>query len=294
MSAFSLENLISQKGVILLDGGMGTQLIERGLKIGECADAWNLDKPTEVEDIHRSYYEAGSMAVQTNTFGANPFILKKQGLEAKTREINLAGANIARKAAMEGKLVIGDIGPSGEFIAPLGDLTEDELYEGYLVQAKALVEGGVDLIHIETMSSIEEALAALKAAIDSGATAMSSMTYDCSKKGYFTSMGITPEKAVSILADGGAKAVGANCSIGPEEMTGLVEELKSYADLPVISQPNAGQPVLKDGDAFYDIKPSEFASFAPKLKAAGAAIIGGCCGTTPEFIREMKKALLDD
>ncbi len=288
-----------EKQVVLLDGGMGSALIARGLESGASPEFWNLEHPDRVQEVHAGYYAAGSDVVQTNTFGGNPFILAKHGLDDRMEEINRAAATIARAAAdvarEQGgveKLVAGDIGPSGVLLPPVGNADPAELEEGFGRQAAALAEGGADYISIETMMDLNEALCALR-----GARAATSLpvtaciTFDRKKRGFFTMMGNTPELCAKTLADEGAIAVGANCSIGSDAMIELCPRLVEAVSVPVIVKPNAGLPDMEEGRPVYRQTPADFARDAAALVARGARAVGGCCGTDERFIVVVRAAL---
>jgi 5-methyltetrahydrofolate--homocysteine methyltransferase len=277
---------------IVFDGAMGTMLMAAGLKAGESPESWNLEKPSVVAEIHRRYYEAGSDVVHTNTFGGNGLKLADRGLAGKARIINREAARIARSVCPEDRFVAGDIGPAGKLLKPLGDATPEALEHAFAEQAEALLGAGVDLISIETMFSLQEALAALKAAKAMGNTlVVASMTYNRTKKGFFTMMGESVNQCVSALEDAGADVVGANCTLGSKDMVDLAKEIRAAATKPILIQPNAGKPVTRKGVTIYEQPPSEFGQDGRKIKEAGAAMIGGCCGTTAEFIRELVKAI---
>jgi 5-methyltetrahydrofolate--homocysteine methyltransferase len=283
---------LADKRTVIFDGAMGTMLMAAGLPAGENPVTWNLEKGSLIMDIHRQYYEAGSDAVHTNTFLGNPLKLAEQGLLEKVVLLNQEAAKIARKVCPEGKFVAGDMGPTGKFMQPLGDLNPDEAEVAYSNQAEALIKGGVDLISIETMFSLEEALAALRGAKRLGEIlVIASMTYNRTKKGFFTMMGEGVAQCVSALEEAGADVIGANCSLGSQDMIDLTKELKAAAKHPVLIQPNAGQPVTRKGVTSYEQPPSEFAEHGKAIRDAGANMIGGCCGTNAEFIRELVKAL---
>jgi 5-methyltetrahydrofolate--homocysteine methyltransferase len=283
---------LAQKRTVIFDGAMGTMLMAAGLPAGENPVTWNLDKGTLVEDIHRQYYEAGSDAVHTNTFLGNPLKLHQSGLLEKTTLLNEEAAKIAKRACPQGKFVAGDMGPTGKFMKPLGDLGPDEAEESYLRQAEALLRGGVDFISIETMFSLEEALAALKGAKRLGdILVIASMTYNKTKNGFFTMMGEGVAQCVSALEEAGADVAGANCTLGSRDMIDLTKQIKATTEKPVLIQPNAGQPVTRKGITSYEQAPSEFAEHGKGIREAGAQMIGGCCGTHAGFIRELVKAL---
>lgn len=282
-----------KKNILILDGAMGTQLIERGLKKGECPELWNLEKPEVVKDIHRSYFEAGANAVLTNTFGGNSIRLSHYNLQDKAREINFAGARIAVEVRPEGKFVGGDIGPTGKILKPYGPLEEKEAQASFEEQSKALVEGGVDFIIIETMSDLKEALSALKGAKKvTSLPVLVSLAYQKTPRGFFTLMGNSLTECIRTLEDEGADAIGANCNIGSADMINLVEEMRALTNLPIFVEPNAGKPIInEDGTICYEESPEYFTENIIKIYNLGVNAIGGCCGTTPLYIRKIVKRI---
>ncbi len=280
------------KEPVIFDGAMGTMLMASGLKAGETPEMWNLEKPSAVMEIHRRYYEAGSHVVHTNTFGANPVKLSDRGLAEKMESINLEAARIARQACPRGKRVAGDMGPTGKLMRPLGDLDPQRAQEGYRMQAEALLNGGVDFLSIETMFSLQEALAALKGAKRLGEIfVIVSLTFNRTKRGFFTMMGEGVSQVVSSLEEAGADAVGSNCTLGSRDMIDLTAQIRAATKKPLLIQPNAGKPVTRHGITTYQQSPTEFAEDGEKIKEAGADMIGGCCGTNENFIRELAKVL---
>lgn len=277
-------------GVLLLDGAMGTQLMERGMKGGETPETWVLEHPDDVASIHKAYFDAGADIVITNTFGGTSIKLEHFGLSGKAGEINTKAAELAKKVCPEGRFVAGDIGPTGKMLKPYGDATEGDLLETFDQQARALKEGGVDLFIIETMIDLSEALIAVDAALPLGLPVFACVTFDKKPKGYFTMMGQSPQDVVLALSGRGASAVGTNCSLKIGDMIGLVGEFSkavdapivAQPDVPIIAQPNAGRPneTIDSPDVFRDR--------LPDLIFAGARVVGGCCGTTPETIRKMR------
>jgi len=287
----SILDLVKKKTVVF-DGAMGTMLMAAGLKAGECPELWNIEKPSLVTDIHRKYYEAGSDVVHTNTFGGNTVKLADRGLADKMEKINVEAAKLAREACPAGKFVAGDVGPTGKLIIPLGDLVLEEAEEAFFRQAQALIKGGVDLISIETMFSLEEALAALRAAKRLGeAPVIAALTFNRTKKGFFTMMGEGVNQAVSAFENAGADVIATNCSLGTRDMIDLTKELRAATRKPILVQPNAGKPVTQKGVTSYQQTPAEFAKDGMEIKNSGADMIGGCCGTNPEFIRAVAEAL---
>jgi len=283
---------LAKKKTVIFDGGMGTMLMAAGLKAGESPELWNIEKPSLVTDIHRKYYEAGSDVVHTNTFGGNTIKLAERGLADKMETINVEAARLAREACPAGKLVAGDIGPTGKLLKPLGDLVLEEAEEGFFRQAQALIKGGVDLISIETMFSLEEALAALRAAKRLGdVLVIAALTFNRTKKGFFTMMGEGVKQAVSAFEAAGADVIASNCSLGSRDMIDLTKELRAATRKPILIQPNAGKPVTQKGVTFYQQTPAEFAQDGKEIGNFGADMIGGCCGTNPEFIRALAHTL---
>ena len=289
MTRLTLNERIGQ-GVFFLDGAMGTQLFAAGAEPGRCNDILNLESPDIVETVHRNYLDAGSDAVITNTFGANMLSLRRHGLDDKIFAINQAGAKIARQAAGGDRYVLGDIGPCGDFLEPLGMVKEVELAAAFATQAEALAAGGVDGYIIETMAALEEVLVAV-AAVRSVTTELpifASLAYDPAGDAARTMMGVCPADAVKRLADAGITAIGFNC--GTLDMPGYVRLAREYAEaiaetgLLLLAEPNAGRPELDEGQAVYTLSPQEFAAAEADIAAAGARILGGCCGTTPAHI----------
>ena len=298
MAGINLRERIEQ-GVFVLDGAMGTQLFARGVHVGACNDYLNIQSPDVVCEVHRAYLEAGSDAVLTNTFGANRYSLGRHGLDAEVVAINQAGAEAARRAAGEGKYVLGDIGPSGDFLEPLGTLKAEELQEAFAEQARALVGGGVDGLVIETMTALDEVRIAIEAAKSAAGNlpVFASMSFDKAGEDFRTMMGVDVESAVSQMVSSGADAVGFNCGTATlDEYVELAEKLVAAArsasdEALVFAEPNAGKPELVNGEAAYRVSPEEFAAAAKRIHATGINIIGGCCGTSPEHIEAVVEAL---
>lgn len=284
-----------QSMVLVADGAMGTELQRAGLPPGQPGDRWNLDEPSKVEAIHRAYAEAGANLLLTNTFGTNPWVLGRYGLAHAIEAIASAAATIARRAAPDGTFVLGDIGPSGALLKPLGEATPDQFHDAYLRLARSLVDAGADGIIVETMTAIEEAVVAVTAACEAGAPfVIASMAFDRMKDGSFrTIMGVRPEQAVGALTGAGAAVVGANCgtNMGLADYADLAAVLVSNTSVPVMIQPNAGKPELVGGRTVYRLSPDEFAEGIRPVVAAGASIVGGCCGTTPAHIAATRSAV---
>jgi 5-methyltetrahydrofolate--homocysteine methyltransferase len=284
-----LTKLLAEKPVIT-DGAWGTQIQNLGLEAGACPDAWNLENPTAIEKVAASYVEAGSRIILTNTFGASRIMLERHGLSAKAAAINRAGAEISRRAASDKALVFGSIGPSGKLYFT-GEISEQDLSDAFEEQAMGLAEGGVHGIVIETISELDEAKIALRAARKTGLPVVVSMVYDSGQEFDRTMMGTTPEEEASNLKNEGADVIGANCGMGIEFILTVTKRLRAATDLPLWIKPNAGLPEVADGKVTYNITPTQFSAHALKVRAAGADFIGGCCGTSPAFIRELKSAL---
>jgi 5-methyltetrahydrofolate--homocysteine methyltransferase len=292
-----LKERIAQ-GVFLLDGAMGTQLFARGVEGGKCSDYLNIEQPQLIVDIHKSYVDAGSDAVITNTFGANRYALARHGHSEMAAAINTAGAEIARKAAGEQRYVLGDIGPSGDFLEPLGMLKADDLREAFAEQAAALLKGGVDGFIVETMTALDEtalAVEAVKTVCE--LPVFVSLSFDKAGDDFRTMMGVDVASFVSQAAKWKADAAGFNCgTMGLADYVELAAEfirlLRSAANgLAVLAEPNAGKPELVDGRTVYKVTPEEFAAAAEKIHRSGVNILGGCCGTTPAHIAAVKKIL---
>jgi len=286
-----LAELIHDKTVIF-DGGLGSMLIAAGLPVGTGPEAWNLDRPDAVAEVHRQYFAAGSHVVHSNSFGASPVKLAEHGIADRAAEINRRAAEIACSVRPEGRLVAGDIGPTGKMLQPFGDLDPAAAEDAFRRQADALLSGGADLISIETMFSLDEALLALRAAKSLGEVfVVVSLTYNRNPRGFFTMMGDGVSKAAQAFEGAGADAIGSNCGLGSADMVELAAAMRAGTRLPLLIQPNAGQPVVEGGCTVYRQTPAEFASDALRIKTAGADMLGGCCGTTPEFIQALARAV---
>jgi 5-methyltetrahydrofolate--homocysteine methyltransferase len=306
MAKINLRERI-KKGVFVLDGAMGTQLIARGIELGRCYDYLNIEQPDTIFEIHRAYFQAGSDAVLTNTFGANKFALARHGLGDKVKEINTAAAKIARRAAEADKYVLGDIGPSGDFLEPLGNLKPEGLKEAFTEQAKALSAGGVDGFIIETQTSLDEAAIAVEAvkSVSADLQVFVSFAFDKAGSDFRTMMGVDVKSAITKMVSLGIDAVGFNC--GTLLLDEYVELAKKFVStvktlektratsnerrVTILAEPNAGKPELIDGRAVYKVTPEDFAITAEKIHSAGVNIIGGCCGTGPEHIKALAKKL---
>ena len=285
------SELLAQPGVILADGAMGTMLMANGLAFGNSPELWNVDEPQRVGEIHAAYVQAGARILLTNTFGGNRFRLQLHNLQERAAELNRAAARLAREAAGGAALVAGDIGPSGGILAPLGELEPEAAVAGFAEQAAALVEGGVDVIWLETMSSLEEMRAAFDGVRRASADIpiITTMTFDTRGR---TMMGVTPERAAQTLSGWGAVAVGGNCGNRPEEILEVVAKMRAMAPAAtLVAKANAGVPHLLAGRPVYGAGPDDMARYAIAAAEAGARVIGACCGSTPDHLRAMRNAL---
>ncbi len=276
--------------ILVTDGAWGTSFQARGLPAGDPPDEWNLSHPDIVEEIAASYVAAGSDIILTNTFGANPFVLGRSGLAEKTREINRAGAEISRRAAGDRVLVFASIGPTGEFMEPLGLRTPEDLTDAFRRQVEGLLKGRPDGFVLETMTDPQEIRCAVSAVRElSGLPIVACLTFDSGEDHSRTMMGVSPEDAVAALEDLPIQAIGANCGVGPDVAVHLCRRFRQATDLPIWIKANAGMPHVVDGECVFDVGADEFAAHVPALAAAGARFIGGCCGTTPEHVRRIRE-----
>ncbi|HLY59739.1 MAG TPA: bifunctional homocysteine S-methyltransferase/methylenetetrahydrofolate reductase [Terriglobia bacterium] len=279
-----------EKRIVVCDGAMGTMLYSKGIPLSRCYDELNLTSPQLVKDVHLGYVKAGAEMLETNTFGANRFRLEKPGLAEKVREINLAGARLAREVAGEDLYVAGAVGPLGVRIEPLGPTSLDEAREAFHEQIAALVEGGVDLIIVETMSDLQEAHQALLAA-RSAAPSLPVVVQMTIQDDGSTPAGTLPEDFTRKLDEWGADLIGINCSVGPATVLETMERMAPLTTRKLSAQPNAGLPRTVEGRNFYLCSPEYMANFARRFIQAGARLVGGCCGTTPEHIKAIKAAV---
>jgi methionine synthase I (cobalamin-dependent) len=281
---------LRKQEIILLDGAMGTQLDKRGLM---SRGRNNLDAPEAVLEIHREYARCGCDALTTNTLTMNRIYIETHDVGVDVRQVNKAGAELARQAADDRQYVLGDISSTGQLLEPYGTYKEQEFYDAFKEQAEALAEAGVDGFIIETMFDLREALYALRACKDNfSLPVIVSIAFATDGKGGRTIMGNSAERCAKGLADAGADAVGANCGdIDPAQMAKVVSVLKSATALPLLAQPNAGRPKLVDKQTVFDMGPAAFAAGVAQCLDAGARIVGGCCGTTPEHIRAVRELL---
>ncbi|MBN1518412.1 homocysteine S-methyltransferase family protein [Candidatus Sumerlaeota bacterium] len=275
---------------ILIDGAMGTQLALAGLDMGgqNC-----IQHPDEVLAVHKRYCEAGCDLLITNTLTMNRIYLETHNVNIDVKEVNLAGARIAKNAAGEGRYVLGDISSTGQLLEPYGEYTEDQCCETFKEQAEFLLAGGVDGFIVETMLDLREALCAVRACRDvADVPVLASLSFNTTANGGRTIMGNTAREIAVAMADAGAAAVGANCGdLDPRETAVIVSFMKQAVSIPIMAQPNAGKPRLADGHTVFDLTPEDFAAGIQECITAGASLVGGCCGTSPDHIRCIAKAI---
>lgn len=279
--------------VLVADGALGTLLMARGLPAGYCPEWFNLERPAVLEEIARLYADAGADLVQANTFGASPLKLYPFGLADRAAEVNRAAVEAARRGAAGRARVAASVGPTGKLLKPLGDADPGDVLESYRLQMRALFEAGVDLVCVETMTDLDEAVLAVRAAKEEapGVPVSASMTFDRARRGWFTMMGVSTGKAVQGLEAAGADLVGANCGNGLDAMVELCRELRGLTRLPLVIRPNAGIPAGVGADLAWPEGPDYFAERAPALLDAGANVLGGCCGTGPDHVRALRAAV---
>ncbi len=282
-----------QEGIVLLDGGMGTELIAYGFPQGACPETWNVEKPDVVKTIHKNYYDAGSDVVLTNSFGGSRIKLEGYGEGKRCYELNRAAAEIATQIRPEGKFVAGSMGPIGKFLKPTGEYEREPFIEAYAEQARGLNDGGVDFLLIETQYDLQEALCALHGAKKvTDKPVFVTMTFNKGPRGYFTIMGNSVAQCMRDLEKEKVPVVGTNCTLNSEEMVDLVKIIRECTSLPILAQANAGKPsVSQEGEVSYAQKIEDYLRFIPQMIENGANLIGGCCGTNPEYIRQMAEII---
>ncbi len=275
---------------VLLDGATGSNLMAAGMPRGVCPELWILEHPDAIHQLQTAYVEAGSQIIYAPTFGGNRINLARYGLEERIRELDLTLMGYAKKAAHGRALVAGDVTTTGQFMEPLGDLTYETAFDTYREQISLLAEGGADLLAVETMIHIGETCAAVDAAhAVCDLPVMCSMTVEADGN-IFTGGNII--EAAAQLEAAGADAVGINCSVGPEQMEAIIHNIRKTVSIPVLAKPNAGMPIIaEDGQAVYQMEPEDFARHMMALASQGATLLGGCCGTTPAFIKALAQRL---
>ncbi len=286
----TLRELLSRPGVLIADGATGTLLQQAGLPRGMAPERWNLENPEAILALHRSYLDAGAQIVLTNSFGGNRYRLAGHGLADQVHKVNLRAAQLARQAAGTDALVLGDVGPSGQLLAPLGSLSFEEVVAAFSEQAAALVEGDVDGILIETMSDLEEVKAAVTGARQvTDLPVLVTMSFDTHGR---TMMGVTPVQAAHTLWELGVDVIGANCGRSlPENLEAVRAMREAEPGATLMAKPNAGLPRGEGDTLQYDVTPEIMADYALRFAALGVKILGGCCGSTPEHIRAIARAL---
>jgi 5-methyltetrahydrofolate--homocysteine methyltransferase len=288
----NLKTLLDQK-ILVGDGAMGTMLQAAGLTAGHCPEEWNVSHSEEIAKIQKAYIDAGADIIETNSFGGNKYRLGFHGYADSVSLFNQKSAEVARSVCPEGKFVAGSVGPTGEFLEPMGEMTKDQLTDAFKAQIEALLAGGVDILVIETMSDIGEARAAIDAAkqLSTDIPVFVTMTYEKHATGYRTMMGVQPADMVNPLIDAGADVIGANCGTGMEDMIEIVRSIREKTQFPLLVQANAGLPVQEGRQTYYKESPQDRGLSVKQILQLGVNIIGGCCGTTPEHIKATRAAV---
>lgn len=290
----TIQSILEKSGYLITDGAMGTVLFSSGLDQGDPPELWNLDHSDRVAAVHQAYHDAGAQVLLTNTFGGNRYRLMLHNAQDRVAEVNHAAAIILREIVSNNgnqALVAGDIGPSGQVLAPYGDLSFQEAKDGFAEQAQALISGDVDVIWIETMSDLEEVRAAVEGArqVSADIPIVTTMTFDT--HGH-TMMGVSPEQAIETLVPLKPVALGGNCGNGPEEIIEVIQKMHAVdPEIALVAKANAGIPELIGGKPVYRASPATMAEYAVNSYQAGARIIGACCGSTPDHVRAISQAL---
>lgn len=281
---------LTNQGIVLLDGATGANLRKAGMPVGICTELWTLEHPEVIQSLQRAYVEAGSNIIYAPTFSANRIGLSMHGLQDRLEEINTGLVALSREAAAGKAYVAGDVTTTGKILEPRGDMSYQELYDIYIEQITVLADAGVDLIVAETMLAMDETIVALQAAqAVCDLPVICTLTLEADGNLLY---GGSAVEAVETLQEMGAAAVGLNCSVGPDQLEAVVSSMKAMAKIPVIAKPNAGMPIMDDqGMAHYNMTPEAFGRAMKRLVECGAQIVGGCCGTDPEYIRQLAKAL---
>ena len=288
----SILDRLAQGAVLVSDGAVGTYLLDYGQTPGRVPEEANDTRPELVRTMAAEYFSAGADMVLTNTFGGNKFVLGKHGLGGRVNEINRLAVTHARAVAPPGRYVVGTMGPSGVFLHPMGAVSEDEMLDAFTEQSIALAEGGADAVIVEAMYSLQEALLGVEAAKENtDLPVVATMAFDRGQRGFFTMMGDRPDGALQALRDAGADIVGANCGNGFEAMVELAAQIRGLTDGYLITQSNAGMPQVSGRTVTYTDTPADMAQHFAALPGLGINIIGGCCGTTPDHIRALRRSV---
>ena len=284
---------LNQEKVLVSDGAMGSLLFEKGLNAGDCPERFNIERPEILAEIALAYLQAGANIIQTNTFGASPFKLSDYNLDDKTEEINQKAVETVKQAVDSKALVSGSVGPTGKMLLPYGDIEPTAMKANYKRQISTLIDSGVDLLCIETMTDLSEAVIAIQSAreISQDIPIIATMTFDIIPQGCVTIMGNGVAEVCAKLQETGADVIGSNCGNGTKNMITIAKEFLSNTELPIIIQSNAGIPIIVDDQVVYQETPKEFADFTKILLELGVSIIGGCCGTTPYHISAIRKSV---
>ncbi|MCF8076831.1 MAG: homocysteine S-methyltransferase family protein [Desulfotignum sp.] len=282
-----------KKHGLLFDGAMGSILISKGMTGTEAAETWNIQHPDIIRQIHTDYLSAGADVVSANTYGASLLKLEKTGMSQDFERLNREGVRLAKTAGHSDHYVAADFGAMGDMLAPAGPVSFETAKDCFVRQAEILEDEGVDLFLVETVFDLNAGLCAVQAIQSvSGKPVFCSLTFKETPKGFYTIFGNAPEHSMTVLADHGVSAVGANCSLGSDAMVRLADQIRQSVDIPVIIQPNAGMPeITADNDTIYPENDDLFAANMKKIRDLGVEIIGGCCGTTPETIRKIRALL---
>ena len=290
--AIALLQRLERGDLLISDGATGTFLQQHGLEPGGCPEEFNASRPEVVREMTRQYFEAGSDMALTNSFGGSVFMQKKYGYDERVAEFNRLAAEHARSQAPDGCFVVGSVGPTGEFLEPLGPVSQMEMYDAFAEQVTALEEGGADAVVVETMTAIEEAALAVRAALENTSlVVMATMVFDKGPRGFFTMMGVTPERAVHAMTGAGAHVVGSNCGNGIDNMVEIARRMRAETDGFLLIHSNAGIPAMRDGQIIYPESPEYMAERFRELADIGVNIVGGCCGTGPGHIRALAAAV---
>ncbi len=291
-TSLTILDRLARGDVLVSDGATGTYLQGHGLEPGGCPEELNVSQPEQVRRMAADYYNAGADMVLTNSFGGSRFMLEKYGFEDRVSEFNKLAAQHSRTVASPEHFVVGSVGPTGEFLQPLGEVSDREMLEAFAEQITALEEGGADAVVIETMTALEESALAIKAARENtDLTVLATMTFDKGPQGWFTMMGVTPERGVTSLREAGAHIVGANCGNGIDAMRELAIEMRKHTDGYMLVHSNAGIPSIRKGQIVYPETPEYMAERFIELMDLGVNIVGGCCGTTPKHIEALAAAI---